>query len=310
MPRAARVHAIRRRGRDGFIVVAVLWLLAALAALAVTASHYMAQSATALSLGGTTLQSDLLIDAGLELAVYQLSIPAGGGRPSRGGFRFNLARAAIDVEFIAESARINLNLAPKALIAGLFVALGTPASAAERYADRVIGWRSPPRSTGVDEEDALYASMGYPPRRGAFNTTDELWLVAGLPPALIERTLPFVTVYSEMAEVNILDAPPEVIAALPGVTPLLLDALITRRDSGPVDPQFLFGMLGEKRAGATLNSSNAYRVRVRVATGRRQRIAEAAILISGFGDQNPYRVMSWREIDPATGQPAEPGKAR
>ncbi|MGP9814540.1 general secretion pathway protein GspK [Rhodopseudomonas sp. NSM] len=311
MPTAARSTKAPRTAHDGFIVVAALWLLAALAALAVTASQYIAQSATALSLSDDALQSELLAMAGLEMAAYRLSAPAGPRRPTHGSFRFSLARSEVEVEFLSEASRINLNMAPKAMIAGLFAALGTPASLAERYADRVVGWRSPRKSAGPDEEDALYSAVGYPPRRSPFNSSDELWLVLGLPPALVERALPFVTVYSEMEDVNVLDAPPEVIAALPGVTPLLLDAFLTRRDSTPVDPQFLLGMLGERRVGATLNSGSAYRVRVRVTTaGRQQKISEAAVLVSGFGDQNAYRVMSWRDIDPGTGHPAHPAVAR
>ncbi len=47
-------------------------------------------------------------------------------------------------EFRSEAARIDLNSAPKELLAGLFVGLGAPRPAADSYADRIIGWRSPP----------------------------------------------------------------------------------------------------------------------------------------------------------------------
>ena len=59
--------------RDGFVVVAALWLLAALAALAAVVSIYVVQSAKALTTFDMALQSDMLTSAGLELAAYQLS---------------------------------------------------------------------------------------------------------------------------------------------------------------------------------------------------------------------------------------------
>src|SRR5262249_24843162 len=149
-------------------------------------------------------------------------------RPTRGRFGFRLAKSSVSVEYLSEAARINLNMAPKAMIAGLFATLGADAEAAGQFADRVVAWRSAPRANARDAEDGLYqaAGSGYLPRRASFNSVDELWLVPGLPAPIIERALPFVTVYSGIAEINVLDAAPEVIAALPDMTPARLDAFL------------------------------------------------------------------------------------
>src|SRR5260370_38243426 len=71
---AARSEALGR-SRNGFIMVAALWLLAALATLASVASLYMVQSARGLTAFDTALQSEMLTRAGLELAAYQRSAP-------------------------------------------------------------------------------------------------------------------------------------------------------------------------------------------------------------------------------------------
>ena len=80
---------------DGFIVVATLWLLAGLAALATVASVYIAQSANALSALDAATQWEMLSSAGVELAAYQLSAPAAKRRPTHGGFGFRLAEASV-----------------------------------------------------------------------------------------------------------------------------------------------------------------------------------------------------------------------
>ena len=80
----------------------------------------------------------------------------------------------------------------------------------------------------------------------------ELWLVLGLPPALIERARPFVTVFSGMPTVNVMDAAPEVIAALPGMTPERLDAFLKRRDTLRQDVNSVFQLLGPARVYATV----------------------------------------------------------
>ncbi|MGY4374214.1 hypothetical protein ACVWZ3_001853 [Bradyrhizobium sp. i1.3.6] len=191
---------LRRRlaAQDGFIVVATLWLLAGLAALATVASVYIAQSANALSALDAATQWEMLGSAGVELAAYQLSAPATMRRPTHGGFGFRLADASVRVEYMSESARINLNMAPRAMIAGLFRALGAPAEAADEYAARVVAWRRTPRPDGRDTEPAAYAAadLTYVPRQAPFASADELWLVLGLPVELVEHAMPFVTVYS------------------------------------------------------------------------------------------------------------------
>jgi general secretion pathway protein K len=293
-------------GRGGFIAVAALWLLAALAALASVASAYMAQSAVALTAFDAVAQLEMLTTAGIELAAYELSAPVTVRRPTHGGFGFRLANSKVTVEYMSEAARINLNMASRTMIAGLFAALGAPPDSAGQFADRVVAWRGASRPNAQDDEDALYRAAGlkYLPRRAPFNSADELSLVLGLPPAMVERALPFVTVYSGIAEVNVLDAPPEVIAALPGMTPARLDAFLSQRESLPPDnPEFVLGALGGRQVGATVAGSEAYRVRMRITlpNGRESR-PEGVITILGSGEKEAYRVYAWRdEVDPATG---------
>ena len=129
---------IRTSARDGFIIVAVLWILAALAALATIYSIYIKNSALAVSVMDDELQAEALVSASLELTAYQLAVPneAQAGqtlnarsdsqrppdaqratepqRPTRGQFGFRLGRANILVSYSSEAARIDLNAAPKA----------------------------------------------------------------------------------------------------------------------------------------------------------------------------------------------------
>ncbi|MES2194892.1 MAG: type II secretion system protein GspK [Pseudomonadota bacterium] len=289
--------------QQGFIVVAALWLLAALATLASAASAYVAQSATALAAFDTVTQLEMLTTAGIELTAYRLSTPATIRRPTHGGFIFRLANSRVAVEYMSENSRINLNMASRTMIAGLFAALGAQPEAASQFADRVIAWRSAPRPNAQDEEDGHYRAKGlkYLPRRAPFSSVDELSLVLGLPAAIVERALPFVTVYSGIGEVNVLDAAPEVIAALPGMTPARLDAFLNQRELLPADnPEFVLGALGGRQPGATVAGSMAYRVRMRIILpdGRQSR-PEGVIMILGPGEKEAYRVFAWRdEIDP------------
>src|SRR5205807_6204564 len=131
-----------RRADRGFIVVAVLWMLGALATLASIYAVYVVNTATGLAVNDDRLQAEGLVTAALELTAYQLSAVDERARPSRGEFMFRMGGANVAVAFRSETARIDLNEAPKPMLAGLIAALGADYEDAQFYADRIIGWRT------------------------------------------------------------------------------------------------------------------------------------------------------------------------
>ena len=280
----------------GFVIVAVLWLLAALAALAMIFSIYLANSARALSLSDTALQAEALVSAGIELTAYQLRLADEQSRPARGAFQTRLNHADLAVSFVSEAARIDLNGAPKELIAGLFGILGATEEDAGQMADRIVAWRTKSTTETAGNEDALYRVAGrpYSPRRAPFAHVNELGLVLGLPPALVERALPFVTVFTGAPGVDVLNAAPEVVAALPGMTPLVLKQFLNDRGSLPNEPNAIATALGGAKASATTQKSQAYRLTIQVRFGNgRQTVSEVVIALRG--DEEPYRVLSWQD---------------
>ncbi len=165
-------------------------------------------------------------------------------------------------------------------------------------------WRSSTEPGQDNPEDSYYRTLGasYLPRHAPFPHSDELWLVRGIPPAVVERVLPFVTVFSNMRTVNVLDAAPQVVAALPGMTPQTLQQVLRDRADPNVDPRSLIGLAGS--TNATIEGSKAYRLTVAVeAPSHRQSSAEIVILLLESGDE-PYRVLSWHNaFDGSAGKP-------
>jgi general secretion pathway protein K len=283
-----------RRGEraacDGFVLVAVLWILSAFAALAAIYSIYVANTAMAVAGGNDAVEADALMSASVELTAYQLVDMPEEIRPTRGAFNFRLGRANVVVEFSSEAARIDLNEAPKELLSGLFVALGAQPDAAAQYATRIIGWRTKPRTSGQDAEAMLYHTAGLPylPRGAPFDHVGELSLVLGIPPELVERALPHVTVFSGQDRINTRDAAPEVLAAIPGMTP-----------DGPAGvgrAASAAARLAAQQFDATEGSA-ATRVTARISFDNGRRIASEAIILLG-DDNEPFRVLSWQaDID-------------
>jgi general secretion pathway protein K len=293
MSNAPRATSTSERG---FVLVAVLWIIAALSALATIFALYLSNSAQALAISDTSLQTEALVSASVELTAYQLSLTQDNARPLQGSFRYRMNEADIVVTFVSEGGRIDLNLAPKGLLENFLSGLGATPQDAAQYADRIIGWRTPPKPNSVEDEVALYraAGLAYSPRQAPFAHVNELALVVGLPPALVDRALPFVTVFSGQPKINVLVALPEVIAALPGMTPSALKEFLGIRPTLPRDPAAIATALGPAQASATIEKSDFFRIRttIRLENGRQ---TSSEVVIDLGGEQDPYRVLSWRD---------------
>src|ERR1700738_5479554 len=300
-----KASCVASTSEHGFVLVAVLWIIAGLSALAMIFAVYLSNSAQALAVNDAGLRAEALVSASLELTAYQLSLAGDNARPLQGSFRYRLDKAEIFVSFMSETAFIDLNLAPKELLANFLSGLGADQEDAGRYADRIIGWRTSPKAGPAEDEVSLYraAGLAYSPRQAPFAHVNELALVLGLPPALVDRALPFVTVFSGSAKINALVAPPEVIAALPGMTPSGLKEFLKERPALPRDKAAVVTVLGSAQENATIEKNDFYRILNTVKLGNGRRTSSEVVIGLG-GEEDPYRVLSWQDqVEAAAGRP-------
>lgn len=293
----------------GFVIVAVLWILAALSALAMIFSVYIANSARALAVSDVSLQTEALASASLELTAYRLSAKDGDGRPAQGSFRYRLGGADVAVSFVSEAARIDLNAAPKELLRNLFFVLGADEQEAAEYADRIVAWRTRAPADKAETEQALYraAGLAYSPRQAPFTHVNELALVLGIPRQLIERALPFVTVFSGSPDVDVLTAAPEIVAALPGMTTSGLSDFLNTRSGLPRDEAVVSAALGPAKAAGIVQQSKSFRVLTVISFANGRKTAVEAVIALG-AEEEPYRVLSWQDdMAPAAPQAGQVG---
>jgi general secretion pathway protein K len=309
-----------RSSERGFVIIAVLWILVALSTLVAIFSVYLSNSARALGATDIGVQSEALVSASLELTAYRLLLADEKARPARGTFRFRMDNAEAFITFTSEAARVDLNKASKEMLGNLFEVLGAEQKAAGEVADRIVGWRTLPKTGAANDEEALYLASGaaYSPRQAPFAHVNELSLVLGVSPAMVERALPYLTVFSKSADIDVLLAPPEAIAALPGMTPEVLNDFLKQRPSLPRDQKAVAAALGPAvKAGGNLPDTKAFRVltTIRFDNGRRTS-TEAVILLASSEakkdvakgteiakdnekdnekDKEPYKILSWQD---------------
>lgn len=281
----------RKESQQGFVIVAVLWILIALSSLAMIFAVYLSASARAMAVSDTALQNEALVSAGVELAAYQLRLVTDDARPPQGAFHFRMDDADVAVTFTSEAARLDLNFAPKEVLAAFFTGLGAGKDVATDGAERIIGWRTRPVQGSANDEEARYAALGYSPRQSLFVHADELALVAGLPPVLVERALPFVTVFNGSPSIDPSIAAPEVVAAFDknaNKDPFggqMTAATSSFASADPSTPQ---------KSAAPAAKSPCYRVQTAIAFANGRRSVSDVVIV--LGDRTtPYRVMSWQE---------------
>jgi general secretion pathway protein K len=209
-----------------------------------------------------------------------------------------MGRSNVAVAFRSEAARIDLNTAPKELLAGLFTTLGAEARDANYYADRIIAWRTPDQEADQQLEASAYrvAGLAYKPRRGAFQDVRELGLVMGLPALLVERASPFITVFSAKQDIDIADAAPTVVAAMPGMTPDRLQAVLDQRGATAAgDAQAAAKLASAAPLAAAPDSRKAMRVTLRIDFDNGRRVLADVVILIREGDEEPYRILSWHD---------------
>jgi len=285
-----------RRESDGFIMVAVLWILGALAALVSIYSVFVINTATGFGIHDDRLRSEALVSAALELtANRQFSTPA-QLRLTHGEFAFHLGGAEIAVHYRSEAARIDLNKAPNELLIGLFVALGERPEQAVHYVNRIVEWRTAlPKNQGSEAFGRSKEGVGLARRGAKFPHVGELSLVRDVPHAVIERAQPFLTVFSNRPQVNILETAPEVVAALPGMTSDRVRAVLAQRQAFPENGQALLSMLGSARQYASTEGSKALRILAQVGFSNGHRMTSEVVILVFDNSNEPYSVLSWQD---------------
>jgi general secretion pathway protein K len=193
--RGSRVRARVPRTRGGALL-AVLWLSAGLAAIALSVSSNVRSETDRVSTSGEGLRASYLASGALERGIlwvlwgysgFNYAAPDGLPRfwtynTRRLPMRFPSGDALVEV--IPESSKLNINTAtPEDLYRVVFAVSGDPARS-QQVADGIVDWRSP--ITTPSAFDQYYFSLGptFRARHASFLEIEELLLVRGMSPEL------------------------------------------------------------------------------------------------------------------------------
>jgi general secretion pathway protein K len=284
----------RERGSVLVSVLALAALLGVLAAIASTVVH-------AAFGASRTFADNIRAEVAARAAVEQLIADSAGSEEIAAYSTLTLGNVQVLARATDEAARIDLNGAPRQLIAGVFRIIGVEEDEAEQFAARVVDWRDEDdrQLEGGAERDAYRgAGRADGPGNRPFAHVAELGRVLGIPVGVVASAAPYFTVASRLNRLNPMLAEPILLLALPGVSSAKAQDFLKARDTLPLPFDKLISRLGAVERYVTDDRGAAVKVDIDVALGPGGQRHFEAIVARG-DKQEPYRVIAWQAGTPS-----------
>jgi general secretion pathway protein K len=230
-----RPPRVLRSRQAGVALVAVLWMVAALALLAAALAATSRADLRSAQAARAFAEAAALGDAAIQLAALELrSMPSPPARPGRESYEIDGRR--VDILVSPVGGFVDLNRAPESLLHDLFRhGAGVDEALAETLAQRIIDWRDADRSAlphGAEDDAYAAAGVRYRTRGGPFESPEDLLQVLGLSFDVYDKVTAFVTVYGRAPRVDPLAAASGLLRVLARGDDAHAGRVAAARDSG------------------------------------------------------------------------------
>ena len=320
------MRAKTRSSRRGSALLAVLWLVATLSAIALsvggTVRGEMERTSTALD--GT--RAYYLATGGLERALLymqwgqQYRNPDGSSQYYNSwtrSLRFTFPTGEAVVEIVPETAKLNLNSARPQDLLRLLAALGVQPDLARQITAAIVDWRSAPGGERFTDFDRDYLSLvpSFRAPHASFQEVEELLAVRGITPELFHGRLDrdaqgrltpraglkdCVSIYGG-SSVDVNTAPAAVLAAV-GLGEQEVNAVLQAREVRPFrTTEELRGAVAqdEARARLLIGGGPLYTLRatarLRLADGTFSDLTRSVGAMVLMGGQSTGRIVRWHD---------------
>jgi len=311
-------------GRRGSALLAVLWLSAALAAIGFSLATTVHGETERMSTALDGLRSYYLAAAGIDRAAVELlwSVQNPSGRKIPQGateVTYHFTSGDVHVEFIPETAKLNVNTATLEDLTRLGVALGLDEARADALARAI----DQARGTGAPSQRAPAPGPSFRPQDASLQEIEELLSVPGVTPELFYGTytpqqgaaggmhlarhpglVDCLSVYGTGAQADVNTASPAVLAAL-GMSPAAIAGVMGRRGSGPILADQLGAVTeaagggGRLRVGGNSIITMRATARLRLDDGRfsdLRRTVAAMVKYMPPGYDAPIHILRWYDM--------------
>ena len=261
----------------GIALVAVLWVVSLLAAIAANFATTVRSETVVARNQIQNAEARALADAGFYRTVMALALDREGMSISGLPEAWSFSGGKVTTSVQSESGKVDLNAADAALLAGLFAATGAIDSGA--LAAAVVDFRdadSDPQLRGAEDSDYRAAGLTFGAKDRPFERKDELLQVLGMTRAVYDAVAPAVTVYSRSKGIDPEIASTEVLEALQAV--------------GLAQPD---GAGNSSSLGA--NAAPIFTIRAKAEIEGGAVFVREAIVALTRGGRQPFRILTWEQ---------------
>src|SRR5580704_10104359 len=315
----------------GSALLAVLWLTAALSAIALSVATTVRAGTERTTTEVDSLRAYYLATGAIYRAILHIewgpgyrnpdgtSMFGGQGQGPLTAMQFDFPSGSAVVKLIPETAKLNLNQAPVLQLMNLMLALGTTPEQAQAIAQGILDWRAPSPGGSFTEFDQYYLTLtpSFRSRHASFQEIEELLLVR-----VVSRDLFYgsyvpnpqggftrraglrdcLSVYGSVSLIDVNTAEPAVMQAI-GVSAAAAAGIVALRQTTPIVSAnqisgFADGSPGFGRLQRTQSTMATFRAtaRLRLANGQYsdlRRSVEALVKFLGPEFNPPFHIMRW-----------------
>lgn len=287
--------------QGGLALVIVLWILTLLTLMAGSFAKTMRRETAVSTAVKINAQAQALAETGISLAQFMLNQPEEQGRWRGDGTVYRLVRpdGEMRIRILSESGKVDINSASELQLAAILNSVIDENSQQERMLNAILDWRDADddtRTHGAEKSQYRRAGLKYAPSNFAFQSVEELQLVLGMNEAIYYRIEPWITIYSGSDEVNIDEAPSELLRVIASEMKRrnISDDLIQQRLQARMDDQE--PLPGQEE---TITSDDqTYTIISQVLLNREAAGGLQAVIKSQADNtnQSPFSILDWKQI--------------
>jgi general secretion pathway protein K len=322
-PNRAATKGSGCRSDRGTALLAVLWLTAALSAIAFTIANTVRSETERTSTEIEGVRTYYLATAAIDRALLYIQWGAGFRNPDgtpkyfENGMpvlRFQFPSGIAVTEVIPETAKLNVNSSPPEELLMLMLALGIEPERAQVIVRGILDWRSSSAGGSFTPFDQQYLSLtpSFRARHASLQEIEELLLIPGVTPDLFYGSYSadaeghFVphaglrdclSVYGSTGAVDVNTAEPAVMQAV-GINPGAVAAIVDQRRIHAINQERLGQLGGGARLGIVPNSIATLRAtaQLRLPDGKLSDVRRTVSALVKFLPPEwnpPFHIMRW-----------------
>jgi general secretion pathway protein K len=294
-----------RRAVNGYALVLILWVLVLLTTMAMAFSASVRTDTRAAISLSEQVRLRAAADAAIARAIQRLGEPGAAEEVAAGAsYEMPWPDANLRVTMASESAKLDINYAPRPLLMGLFQVV-LPDAPAEDLADAVQDWRDRDERRspqGAEAEDYRMAGRRHLPTNKPFRSIQELAHVMGFEAERAAKLAPYITVFARRPRIDPYSADAVVLSAVPNIDRDLAEQFVAYREAqrGLGEAVRLDMLARGSRHLERRPRLSAVNIRALARSeGGRSLVREAVIRLRGRGR---YQLLDWRQAPTAPAQ--------